>query len=194
MNQRGYTLIEVLVSSAIFVGILVIGIASFASINRINEKIATQRELAQTGNFVMETLTRDIRTATGVKLPDGTFSGNDYPFDFLNDLGVVDNSGTQMGSLETLNCDSDQVACKTDIYKVKTISGSSFQTLFVNDVSPLLPDNVAIEDLTFTGFSHQQKLVQPYVSIQFTLVADLKSDVPTKQTFRTTVTSLVYAQ
>lgn len=69
MASKGYTLIEVLVASALFVGVLIIATTSFTSINRINERIEDIRTTTQTANFILETLSRDIRSSTGVRNP-----------------------------------------------------------------------------------------------------------------------------
>ena len=195
-HERGFTLIEVLVASTIFVGVLVIGVSSFSSINRLNEQIVRTRKLSQTGNFVMETLVRDIRSATGLKDPaSGGFTALQYPFDFIVSTGSVGpspNVGTT--SLQTRTCLT--APCSISTLRTRTYSLNEMSFIVNGETGSLLPDGVGMKDITFSGVSHQTSSVQPYVTVSFTLVdlATANSDAPTEQTFQTTVTSLVYSQ
>ncbi len=190
-GQRGYTLIEVLVASAMFVGVMVIGVSSFSSVNRVNEQIETTRKLTQTGTFVMETLARDIRTATGYAVPPSR-SLTSKPFAFVAVNG-------QQGILVQTCPDG---GCKTAADVVaKTYAWQRGQqraadgTLLAGQQT-LLPADVAMTDFSVTGKDFTTLTIQPYATIEFT-VADKdcllagRTDCA-KQTFRTTVTSLVY--
>lgn len=199
MNSRGFTLIEVLVASGLFVGVLVIGVSSFSSINRLNEQIVRTRQLSQTGNFVMETLVRDIRTATGnIDPATRGIIGVQYPFDFVSnsDTGQVASGAQAVSALRIRQCDDG--ACLQRLYQLRTVSQER-QTLVVQESSgqsgELLPPDIGITNLSFTGVGHQASSVQPFVTIRFTL-ADLTAspDQPLSQTFTTTVTSLVYSE
>jgi prepilin-type N-terminal cleavage/methylation domain-containing protein len=208
MSQRGYTLIEVLVASAIFVGVMVIGVSSFSSINRVSEQIQVTRTLSQTGNFVMETLSRDIRSATGEKNPLGGGFGVDYPFDFVVDsadesalsgAGLITAHKIRTRRQGTNSCNPTSPIVKT--YRLVSIPGTANSDLTLQDgngvclqSSSLLPANVQISNLTFVGLSHQSSsTVQPFVTIKFTLVDTSPGSQGSQQTFQTTVTSLVYA-
>lgn len=197
-TQRGFTLIEVLVASTIFVGVLVIGVSSFSSINRLNEQIVRTRRISQTGNFVMETLVRDIRSATGLKNSAGQFGVN-FPFDFIPNPDTEQPATTSqlVPALKVRHCTF--LPCDERLYRLQPLSDEA-DDLIVRQISgsgSLLPAGIGIKDLEFNGISHQQSTtVQPYVTIKFTLVdlETLGTDAPTEQTFQTTVTSLVYSQ
>lgn len=199
MTQRGFTLIEVLVASGLFVGVLVIGVSSFSSINRLNEQIVRTRQLSQTGNFVMETLVRDIRTANGnIDPTTGAVISLQYPFDFVSnsDTGQVASGAQMVSALRIRQCDGG--ACLQRLYQLSS-TDSQTQTLLVRESSgqsgELLPPDIGISSLSFSGVGHQTSGVQPFVTIRFTLT-DLaaSSDQPLSQTFATTVTSLVYSE
>lgn len=208
MSNRGFTLIEVLVASAIFVGVMVIGVSSFSNINHVNEQITQTRTLSQTGNFVMEALARDIRSATGVKDPtSGTF-GIDFPFDFVrNDVPIstldVDGEITAP-SLTTRKAGTNScnvVSPITRNFALVAIPDTQYFDLQVKDgtcaPASLLPGTIRIVQLSFKGVSHQaSSTVQPFVAISFTLVDTAARDTSlpsAQQTFGTTVTNLTYA-
>ncbi len=197
-SERGFTLIEVLVASTVFVGVLVIGVSSFSSINRLNEQIVRTRQMAQTGNFVMETLVRDIRTATGEVDPmTGGFKSLQFPFDFVTnpDTGNVRPDDSPVAALRIRQC--QQAGCRDRLYRLSTTSQETQTLVLVENgqSGSLLPDDIGITDLSFTGASHQVGGVQPFVHIRFTLT-DLTASAgqARTQTFSTTVTSLVYSE
>lgn len=211
MTQRGFTLIEVLVASAIFVGVMVIGVSSFSNVNHVSDQIQMTRNLSQTGNFVMETLARDIRSATGVKDPNTGAFGVNFPFDFLNNdsnsLVISDlPSASDVISSQAIGFNqSGQYSCFT----FDQFGDTNYFDLMMHvgscgtSSSPLLPSNIKMLKIgtIFSGISHQASAkmlhpVQPFVTIKFTLVDTTapNPEAPSAQmTFQTTVTSLAYS-
>ena len=206
MSQRGFTLIEVLVASAIFVGVMVIGVSSFSNVNHINDQIQVTRNLSQTGNFVMETLARDIRTATGLWDPTSNSFHTDFPFDFISDPnnGMTTNGQISTTALKTRTCPVQSSASNpcmaanlvTHIYFLLEKADHTKSFVLDSAENSLLPSGINMKDISFTGLNHSSVTVQPFVTIKFTLVDALAPDpaAPSaQQTFQTTVTSLVYS-
>ncbi len=185
--SKGYTLIEVLVASAIFVGVMVIGISSFSSVNRVNEQIETTRKLSQTGNFVMETLAREIRTATGIK---GKITSTGKPFVLASSSSI---------SITTCPDEPGGDCAAPDVHSYAYTASTHRFTKVVGATSSgtsILPADVTMTDfkLAGSGFS-TTTTVQPFVTISFTLQACTDQAGQTgcsQQAFRTSVTSLVY--
>jgi prepilin-type N-terminal cleavage/methylation domain-containing protein len=73
----GFTLIEILVASFIFVVAVLATFSAFYSTTSFQAKTKVVRETTQEARNVVETLTREIRLADGVELSSvpGTFSG-----------------------------------------------------------------------------------------------------------------------
>lgn len=197
MLQRGFTLIEVLVASTIFVGIMVIGVSSFSSVNRVNEQIETTRNLSQTGNFVMEALVRDIRSATG--FADIATQTAIHPFDFVTDptlLTVSQSPNPSTTALTVRTCPAS-VQCSplnllTRTYHVA--QGQGFVVESQGKSGSLLPSGIGMKTIAFSGTSQQSTSIQPFVTISFTLIDTSPGTKGQEQTFQTTVTSLVYTR
>jgi prepilin-type N-terminal cleavage/methylation domain-containing protein len=126
LARRGFTLIEVLVASAIFVVSIGIAIATFSSSSVIQMQNQTLREVTRTGMYVMESVDRDIRLANGWPAydddeakPQFTVSsdGNDVTMYYHND-------GTMSWSRYRYEEDSDTgrgtIYYSTDLYPTES--------------------------------------------------------------------------
>ncbi len=60
-NQKGFTLVEVIVSTAIFITVVSAMLSLFTYTLRINRRVQALREVVQTSRLFTETLTREIR-------------------------------------------------------------------------------------------------------------------------------------
>ncbi|MCA9388644.1 prepilin-type N-terminal cleavage/methylation domain-containing protein [Candidatus Berkelbacteria bacterium] len=219
MTQRGYTLIEVLVASALFVGVLVIVTSSFTSINRINEEIEDIRTTTQTANFVMETLAREIRGATGLRDSDtGTFTGanGQFPYSFELDgrpdttsgdyvkdrVGLEtkkfipnDNPDEERLVRKSFRFQGDNLIVATENFKFDPVTGK-LRSLGIEPLVNLIPPDFAIKAGTgkFSGMSPYAQTVSlnpahPFVQIEFTLVNSLASAPNSEYSIRTVVAS-----
>ncbi len=65
---NGYTLIEVLIASTIFVSVLLIGMSSFSTVNRLSEQVDAIETTAETSYFLADTVARELRSAAAVQL------------------------------------------------------------------------------------------------------------------------------
>ncbi|HBW56986.1 MAG TPA: hypothetical protein DEF27_03975, partial [Oscillatoriales bacterium UBA8482] len=64
-ESKGFTLIEILVATSIFVGVVVIAIGSFSASTGVQRRTENIREVGQTGRYALEKISRDIRIAKG---------------------------------------------------------------------------------------------------------------------------------
>lgn len=60
-DQKGFTLMEIVVGFALLSSILVVGASSYASISKLQQNGATVRNVQQTGRYALEAISRDIR-------------------------------------------------------------------------------------------------------------------------------------
>ena len=68
-NEKGVTLVEVIIGLALLSGAIMTATASFIAISRLQQKSATVRTVQQNGRFVMDDIIRNIRNSTIVTLP-----------------------------------------------------------------------------------------------------------------------------
>ena len=82
--HRGFTLMEVMVSVSIFTIIMVIGISSLLTINISNSQSRSDREAMDKVSFLLESMTRKIRTGT---IDPGSTSSH---LTFTNQFGDIE--------------------------------------------------------------------------------------------------------
>lgn len=76
-KQKGFTLIEMLVSVAIFSIILIVIMGSIVSIVDVSRKARTMTEVMNNLNFTFESMTRTLKTATSIQVQsDGVIVAN----------------------------------------------------------------------------------------------------------------------
>jgi type II secretory pathway pseudopilin PulG len=61
-TSNGFTLIEVMIASGLFVVVMIIGVTAVLNTNSLHQKSQNQRELLDTVYFIMEDMTRGLRT------------------------------------------------------------------------------------------------------------------------------------
>ncbi len=71
-KRSGYTLIEILVASLIFVSVIGIGVATYSATSGSQSKSALIRETNQAARFAMDNIVREIREADGYMIYTGT--------------------------------------------------------------------------------------------------------------------------
>lgn len=80
-NSRGFTLIEVMVATGIFVVVVTVGIGSVLSVTRAHRYTAEMRQAVDTLYFVMEDITRNARLGTIFRCSDQATAPQDCPLD-----------------------------------------------------------------------------------------------------------------
>jgi prepilin-type N-terminal cleavage/methylation domain-containing protein len=100
-SQSGFTLVELLVSLAIFTIIVVAAVGSLYTVNQASKRVNAMRTVLDNLNFATESMSRTIRTATdlgcgtvGVDCPMGS-SGTADQIVMNSTLGA--DNGTQIG-------------------------------------------------------------------------------------------------
>lgn len=71
-NQRGYTLIELIVSVAIFSVVMLIAGAAFLSVISLDRKARATNDLVSNLSYVVDSMERSIRTGTAYHSSPGT--------------------------------------------------------------------------------------------------------------------------
>lgn len=73
MMQRGFTLLELIIASGIFAGVMLISFAVVGNTQKLEGKTIAQRSVEQTTRFAVEHIGRHIRVANGLltRQPDG---------------------------------------------------------------------------------------------------------------------------
>lgn len=82
-NQKGFTLVEVMIAVGLFVVIMVFGIGSVLSTNNSHKKSQSQRAINDNLSFVIEDMSRNIRLGSNYRCPinPGSVSNSDgYSF------------------------------------------------------------------------------------------------------------------
>jgi len=112
VSPRGFTLIELMVSVAIFAVVMVIALGALLSISAANRKAETIASVMNNLNFAIESMTRNIRT--GVDYHCGSSTGGDctggsdlFKFTAANGLETVykfDNSALCQQTSATVGC------------------------------------------------------------------------------------------
>ncbi|MCF7831272.1 MAG: prepilin-type N-terminal cleavage/methylation domain-containing protein [Candidatus Pacebacteria bacterium] len=140
-TQSGFTLIEVMVSVAIFSIIVTIGIGSLLSINTAHKKALANKTALDSVNFVMESIAKSIRTGDYYSCTDlntdydgapGQFinaPSNTFGCDIANEVGFIQFNDSERGervsyALDTLSNPDGAIVRKIDTGPEQPITGS----------------------------------------------------------------------
>lgn len=71
--ERGFTLVEMLLASGIFAGVLLVGFATLSQSNDVQDRTEAQRTIQQANRLIFEAIGREARLANGLLRlePDG---------------------------------------------------------------------------------------------------------------------------
>lgn len=96
-NQKGFTLVEIVVATAIFAGTVTLLLGMFTSALRINRKVQGLRQVAQGTRHFTETFTREIRNGrVDYASNDSQCSASNYGSSGNQSLGVVNFAGEEI--------------------------------------------------------------------------------------------------
>lgn len=179
-KKNGYSLIEVVLATAIFGVVLMVGTSSFASVNRVAREARIYQDLAQTGVFISETLATSIRNAYGEKDSSGQFKDTGMPFTISNpgtscttinirsSNPAVSIAGTSLEIRGAKNREFTSVANPEDGFNF-TLKEND--TIPVSEAESMLPNNVVLDsEACFYGVHYANNLkIQPFVIFEFTL-------------------------
>ena len=189
-SEQGFTLVEIIVSTAIFITVVSAMLAMFDYTLKINRRVQGLREVAQGTRTFTETLTREIRNGR-IDYESWTTEcdpGN-YTKNTNNTLGIISNSGDELcfyfenGSLllKKLTPTGEIVATAFGSSRFRIIPES-----FHFYIAPLTNPNPTDGSRSFPG-------IQPYVTVtaQFELPSN-DYNGSTILNYQTTISTDVY--
>lgn len=145
-SQRGFTLMEVMVAVSIFAIVVTVGIGALLTINNNYRKAQTSREAIDSLTYILESMSRGLRTAQEWD------SNNSYDGTPSSTFSFID----QNGALITYALNNEAITMTID-------TGSAPASVLTSGAYQLNPANVSIDRLIFTAFSNQG--LQPYLQI-----------------------------
>lgn len=119
--HKGFTLIEIMVSVAIFSVVMVISLGSLLAITASDKKAETLKSVMNNLNFALDSMSRSIRTGTNYHCGSGgdttqPFDCADTPSNYLVFLAVDGSRVTYMYEPLAVNCGPGAGGCiKRDI-------------------------------------------------------------------------------
>ena len=162
-NQKGYTLIELVVAVAIFVTVVVSVTAIFIDTLRANKRAAQERALVDQTQSLVDQIHRDLFTAqadyfgtynclgTGITYPRAFSQATTSQIIFIDEEGICSGYALDSGQVVKLNNITDVSATTTTII-------------------PMTDPSIKVNKLSFRifedGFKAQQPLVQYLVSVE----------------------------
>lgn len=168
-----------------------IGTTSFTTASRLRERTLDQQQTTETARFIAETLTRDIRSATGRKTATG-YAPAPYEFVQSGTVQLLPTDGLLTSTaLRTFRFDPTRGVSgglAERLYEFSAQKGQLTVSKDGGEPQSLLPTGLTIKDVRFEGLSHTVVGLrsQPFVRFQFTLVSSATGNT---QTIRTAVTS-----
>ncbi len=183
-GRQGFTLIELMVSVAIFTIVMVLALGSLLSISAAERKAEALKSVMNNLNFALESMSRSIRTGVNYSCMgagDCVNGGTTLSFLDSNKLPVY-------YKFET----SDRTLCQQPTGTVGCIARSldSGANYF-----PITAPEVVISNFTFyvTGVTVGDK-VQPKVNITLSGSVSIGANTPTAFNVQTSVTQRIYDQ
>ncbi len=83
-KQKGFTIIEVMTAVALFVVIMIIGIGALLNANTVHKKTQKIRTIMDNLSFIMEDMSRNIRTGTEYSCDNAFDCSDGAEFSFMN--------------------------------------------------------------------------------------------------------------
>lgn len=188
LHQSGFTMVEVIVATAIFVIVVVAMLGLFTQTLQINRRVQTVRELVQGTRAFTETITREIRNGRI------DYTGGDTGCNV--DYNVTQN---QSLSIETRDGESlcFYLAQDGDFKLRKRIDGQTFdESIFPSDRFRIIEDTFRFHVFPDTDPNDESNFpeIQPFVTIvaQFELDGTGAGNESAVINYQTTISTDVY--
>ncbi len=159
-RRAGFTLVELLVSIALFSVVVLIVAGAISSIINVNKKAQTITSVVNNLNFTLESMTRAIKTGTDLQIGDLGFSGT-----CANSVTVTDAQGRSV-TYSHLPPSADEDG--SIAVAVSTVGGGT--------PSPLTAPEINVADLRFCDLAGEQPGVIFTVDGSMELVGGISSD------------------
>lgn len=191
--NQGFTLLETLVASAIFTSIMLIGVATFSKVNRLNDVAKQYRSLSEAGRFVMSDLARAVVNATGTDC--------EQSLEFLTASGSpASPTDGQLVTGDGLTLKLTSVSDTGTVVEQYFKSGSQLMVKRTEvgidqPIQPVTGGDVSVEAFQLAGVpTTNGALSQPFVTVKLTLksTAAVRGTQPAAQTFESTTVSRDY--
>jgi len=184
-NNRGFTLLELLVTTTIFVLLITLVVDIFITTQDRQKRIAAEEDALNTSRLLMEWLSQEVRTGA----PDYSLA---FPANTLNLINQDGQKEIFQKSVDATPCAPGVSSClvySNNGFDWLTISGSSLEIEALNfyvypTVDPFTYDRV------LPGFKSN---LQPRVSIYLKARA-VNSDWPIEVETQTSISSRVYSR
>jgi prepilin-type N-terminal cleavage/methylation domain-containing protein len=182
-KQKGFTLIELLVAIAIFVVAITSASAIFIAVIRSQQKSNIQRQTSQDARYAMETITREVRMATGSDTEPAISTG-----EFGQTLIIVNIDSVGDKYVKYFWLDGDKIV-------IKIIKNSVIQVI----KQPITSGNLKVIQFDLKNIVNYVPPAKPahQPSVTITITSQQISDSPqvseqSKTTLRTTISSRDY--
>ncbi len=184
-HSRGFTLIEILVSVAIFTTVMVIALGALLSMSESDRKAQTLKSVINNLNFTLDAMSRSMRTGVNYHcdVSQGTITA------------TRDCSSTPATSVAFLAADNQTVKyCRGN---GSTCSASGTAVLVSKGsaaYAPLTASEVAITNLQFYVTGAQSATIQPYIVILLSGRVQVSASQTSAFDLQTSVTQRLYDQ
>jgi type II secretory pathway pseudopilin PulG len=170
-NQKGFTLIEAVVSAAVFAFTITSVVGVYLSVMSIDTKTRAERSVQQNARFIMDFLGKEIRNGSinYSAYPGGTVAYQSGGY--ANDLFITN----QLSENEQVTCGSDSVGDPNDPYLILT---KSTGTTNLNSQGVRVTNCkffVSPSTTPFAALSGSPPNVQPSVTVVLQLTANYGS-------------------
>lgn len=185
--QKGFSLIEVLVSMALFIVVLTIGVGALLVLISANSKAQNMQSAVSNIQFALDSMAREIRTGNGYYCSSGTETTGDY-------LVVQDcNKGTYLSIIEGGKSLSADTVNRRIAYRYNSSAQSVERKVGNGSWVSLTDSSVAITAMHFNVSNSANKedggnLLQPNATIYISGMITGVGDTSTEFTLQTTVT------
>lgn len=189
--MRGFTLVELLVSVAIFATVMVLSLGALLAMAESNRRVETMKSVINTLNFALDSMSRSIRTGYGYECNQSPipFSGATTPADCASSpstrFAFMDSDNVSvaycLGTVSPLACNTSGTAI------LRSKSGGT--------LAPITSREVVIQTLAFyvigapTGDS-----MQPKVTMLISGYVDVSATQRSTFNLQTSVTQRIYDQ
>ena len=186
-SQKGFTLIEILVSVAIFTTVMVISLGALLSMAESDRKAQTLKSVINNLNFALDAVSRSMRTGVNYHC-DVTVSPVTAPRD-------CDQSSSGATSIAFLSADNQTIrycrgngsTCSTSGTAVLVSKGSAAY-------APLTASEVTITNLQFYVTGAEGAQLQPHVVILLSGTVPVSASQTSTFDLQTSVTQRLYDQ
>lgn len=165
-QSMGFTLIEVLVASLIFVVVISVAIGVFVSAVTVQSKTDAIQKLSQSARYAIESISREAKSSKSITVIDGGANGE------------------------------DQLVIEPRVGETKTYSKSSGKLVLDETGTSLLPSEIIVLDWKVTDKSEtlteSYPLVQIKLTLQYNTSANNSKIESYTQTYQTSFTNRNY--